>query len=378
VPSVAAAWTTAHLGAAPGLVHEITSSVAIAFLYSAAATLGTWLIAAGIQKQVLREAVAIPLLVLLVTLDLARANLGAYHTGPSEAATFIPPLAEAIKAQEGPLTPGRFRLVATHEEMVGWPEGLTRTFGYYGALSIERRQALDVLHNAAFQLESIMPQLAGYSPQFAEAIRHGMSFGAAARFNVTYYISRRYHLTGPNLSRMIVAELLPYDLVLFRNPVPSKPRVYLSKKPERSVKPVDPAALFTRPDFLNGEVDVIETSALTLPGPATEGLAQIERYAPEEVRVRVETPQPAVLILLDSFDKGWTATLETGTELPILRANALVRAVVVPAGTNVVAFSYQTPLLKAGAAASLAGCLLCFGLITHAWWRRRHPTGPRR
>jgi hypothetical protein len=371
-----AVWTTAHFGAAPGLAHEITRSAAGAFLYSAAATLGTWLIAAGTQKQVLREAVALPSLVLLITLDLARANLGAYHTAPSEAATFMPPLAEAIKAREGPLTPGRFRLVATFEETVGWPEDLARTFGYYGALSIERRQALDVLHNAAFQLESIMPQLSGYSPQFHETMHHGLSFGAAARFNVTYYISRRYHLKGPHLSRMIVAELPPYDLALFRNPAPPKPRVYLSRKPERSVKPVDPVALFARQDFLSGEVDVIETSALTLPGPATEGLARIERYAPEEVQVRVETPQPAVLILLDSFDKGWTATLANGAELPILRANALVRAVVVPAGTHLVTFSYQTPLLKAGAAVSLLGCLLCLGLVTPTRWTRRHPIGP--
>jgi len=365
----AAAWMATSFGAPMDLAREVSASAGIAFLYSAAATLGVWLITAGVRKQVLRKAVALPLLVLLVTLDLARANLGAYHTGPSEAVTFIPPLAEAIKAQEGPLTPGRFRIVATPEETVGWPEDLARTFGYYGALSIERRQALDVLHNVAFQLESVMPQLAGYSPQFHETMHHGLSFGAAARFNVTYYISRRYHLKGPNLSRMIVAELPPYDLVLFRNPVPPKPRVYLSKKPERSVKPVDPVFLFARPDFLSGEVDVIETSALTLPGPATEGLAQIERYAPEEVQVRVETPQPAVLILLDAFDKGWTATLENGVELPIMRANALVRAVAVPAGTHLVTFSYQTPLLKTGAWASLAGILLCIGLITR--WATR-------
>ena len=370
----AVAGMTARFGAAPDLAYEITSSVAIAFLYSAAATLGTWLIAAGVQKQVLREAVALPLLVLLVTLDLARANLGAYHTGPSEAVTFIPPLAEAIKAQEGPLAPGRFRLLATNEEVVGLPEGLPRTFDYYGALSIERRQALDVLHNAAFQLESILPQLAGYSPQFHETMHHGMSFGAAARFNVTYYVSRRYHLNGPNLSRMIVAELPSYDLVLFRNPVPPKPRVYLSRKPERSVKPVDPVALFARPDFLSGEVDVIETRDATLPGPALSGSAIIVRYAPEEVQVRVATPQPAVLILLDSFDKGWTATLEKSVELPILRANALVRAVAVPAGKHMVTFSYETPLLKSGAWVSLVGVLLCVGLIARKH-QQPHRTG---
>jgi hypothetical protein len=367
----AATWTAAHFGAAPGLAHEITSSAALAFLYSAAATLGAWLITVGIRKQVLREAAALPLLVLLVTLDLARANLGAYHTGPSEAATFIPPLTEAIRAQEGSLVPGRFRLVATQEEIVHWPEEVTRTLGYHGALSVERRQALDVEHNAAFQLESALPQLAGYSTQFAETMRHGMGFKAAARFNVTYYISRRYHLKGPNLSRMIVAELPSYDLALFRNPLPPKPRVYLSKNPERAVKPVDPAALFTRPDFLSGEVDVIETTDRTLPGPVTDGFARIERYAPEDVQVRVETPQPAVLILLDSFDKGWTAALESGAPLPIMRANALVRAVAVPAGKHVITFSYQTPLLKAGAWASLAGVLLCTGILARARCRLR-------
>ena len=97
----------------------------------------------------------------------------------------------------------------------------------------------------------------------------------------------------------------------------------------------------------------------------------IERYAPEEVRVRVETPQPAVLILLDAFDQGWTATLESGLVLPIMRANALVRAVVVPAGVHRVTFRYETPLLRVGAAASLAGMLLCLGMIVHASWRRR-------
>jgi hypothetical protein len=166
-----------------------------------------------------------------------------------------------------------------------------------------------------------------------------------------------------------VVGLSNYDLALYKNPVPAKPRAYLSLCPEPTDAPVDPAALLARPDFLSGEVDVIETSEKTLPGPAPDGHATIERYEPEEVRVRVETPQPAVLVLLDAYDKGWTAALENGTALPILRANALVRAVVVPAGTHVVTFSYRTPLLKAGAWASFTGVLLCIGLIVHA--RRR-------
>src|SRR5205807_8414746 len=155
------------------------------------------------------------------------------------------------------------------------------------------------------------------------------------------------------------------------NPVPVKPRAYLSRRPEGTASPVDPATLTARADFLSGEVDVIETSAATLPGPARTGTAVIERYAPEEVRVRTETPQPAVLILLDAFDQGWTATLENGAALPILRANVLVRAVVVPKGAHTATFRYETPLLRAGAAASLAGMLICLGMIGHARWRRR-------
>ena len=88
--------------------------------------------------------------------------------------------------------------------------------------------------------------------------------------------------------------------------------------------------------------------------------------------MRVESPQPAVLILLDAFDQGWTATLESGAELPIRRANALVRAVAVPEGSHVVTFSYRTPLLMPGAWASLAGVLLCTGLLVQARRQSRH------
>jgi hypothetical protein len=197
---------------------------------------------------------------------------------------------------------------------------------------------------------------------------------AAARFNVTYYTALQSRLKEPQLAQGLVAVLPEYELALFKNPVPAKPRAYLSRRPERTASAVDPATLLARADFLSGEVDVIETADAALPGPAPGGRAVIERYDPEDVRVRVETPQPAVLVLLDAFDKGWTATLESGVELPILRANALVRAVVVPSGTHVVTFSYQTPLLQAGAWASLAGVLLCIGLIVHA--RRRSADRP--
>jgi len=366
-----ATWTATSFGAPAGLAREVADSAGVSCLYSAASALGVWLLVAGARKQTLRDTLLVSFLVMLVTFDLARANLWAYHTGPAEAASFMPPFAGALRAQEGNVGPGHFRVVSLFEHTLVWPQEIMSTLGFYGSASVERRQALDVEHNATFHLESAMPYLAGYSPQFAETLNKRMGFAAAARLNVSYYIGRRYHLKGPRLVRTIVAELPPYDLALFRNPVSVKPRVYLSHRPERADSPVETSALFARPDFLNGEVDVIETTARTLPGPAMGGSAAIVRYAPEEVRVHVESPQPAVLVLLDSFDKGWTATLDSGVALPIMRANALVRAVAVPAGAHLITFSYQTPLLKVGTWASLAGVFLCAGLIVQARWRSR-------
>jgi len=182
-------------------------------------------------------------------------------------------------------------------------------------------------------------------------------------------------LKEPGIAQALVSELPDYDLVLFRNPVPVKPRAYLSRRPERVAALVDPVTLRARPDFLNGEVDVIETSETTLPGPVTSGSATIKRYAPENVHVRVETAEPAVLILLDAFDAGWRAALEDGHALPIIRANALVRAVVMPTGVHVVTFRYETPLLRVGAAVSLVGAAICLAMIAQTRQRTRRPQG---
>jgi hypothetical protein len=278
-----------------------------------------------------------------------------------------------LTAREGALHPGRFRLVSLRSQAF-IPAAAFNLLGYDAGV-IASRQALDLEYNTQFHVESADHYLPGLNPVFTSMMERKFGVEAAARYNVTYYVGRRFLLKDPRFARALVAELPEYDLALFTNPTPAKPRAYLSPKPERLASPVDPVALLARPDFLSGAVDVIETSDATLPGPAPGGLAVIEQYAPENVRVRVETPQPAVLILLDAYDKGWTASLEDGTPLPILRANAIVRAVVMPAGNHVITFSYQTPLLKAGAWASMGGVLLCIGLIVaHA--RRRSADRP--
>src|SRR5213594_334073 len=364
------AWTAASFEAPPALAHEVTDATAHAFLFSAVTSLGMWLIIAGATTGRLREALFLATLPAIIALDLAHANMRVYCTVPAEAAWFEPPLVRALRAREGTLMPGRFRLISTLDSKYVVPKHIYRLLGYQSD-QVVGRQALYPEHNAQFHIEAVDGHLPGYSMALNEMFTKKMGVEITGRFNVAYYIGQRSYLQSPQFANSLVAVVPDYDLALFRNPVPPKPRAYLSRRPARATPPVDPAALLRRPDFLNGDVDVIETTDAALPGPALSGSAVIERYAPEEVRVRVETPQPAVLILLDAFDQGWRATLESGLELPIMRANALVRAVVVPAGLHMITFRYETPLLRVGAAASLAGMLLCLGMIVHARWRRR-------
>jgi hypothetical protein len=352
----------------------MTDATASAFFFSAVASLGVWLVVAGTAKGWLREALFLATLPMIITLDLAHTNIQVYRTAPAEAAWFEPAFVQVLRAREGALMPGRFRLLTILGSKSVVPKRVFRLLGYESD-QVMGRQALYPEHNAEFHLEAADGHLPGYSAALTAMLPKKMRVEAAGRFNVTYYVGRRSYLPSPQFANSLVAVVPEYDLALYQNPAPAKPRAYLSLKPERVDSPVDPAALAARSDFLNGEVDVIEAPAVTLPGPVRTGKAVIERYAPEEVRVRVETPQPAVLILLDAFDQGWTATLESGLELPIMRANALVRAVVVPTGVHTITFRYETPLLRAGAAVSLTGMLLCLGLIVRASWRRRSNLG---
>lgn len=371
-------WAASHFGPAADVAHEVILSAAVAFLFSLMAALGVGLVTVAIRRSGLWKEVSLALLVAIVALDLSRANLEAYHTGPVEAAVFTPGLAEAVKRDAGGAGPGHYRLLSIKEGTSLYPERLNQWVDKVGASSVIVRQALDVEHNAEFRIESIKVYLPGHSLGVASLVklaRQKFGLEGYARYNVAYFIGRSSHFDSPRFAQALVAKIPDYDLGLYKNPSPVSPRAYLSRSPEPVASPVELAALLTRSDFLRGEVDVVEAPHAILPGPSKVGSASVEHYAPEEVRVRVETPQPAVLVLLDAYDIGWRATLEGGKAVPILRANGLVRAVVLPAGSHVVTFAYETPLLRAGAGASVAGVVVCLGLILYAGRRLRGGTG---
>ncbi|HZC67747.1 MAG TPA: YfhO family protein, partial [Nitrospirales bacterium] len=238
------AWVATRFGAPEALASTVTSSAARAFLFNAVTALGLWLAVLAAQRGWLRQAMFLLTVVALVALDLWRANFDAYHLGPAEAAAFTPPLAKAIQTREGHLEAGRFRIVTISSDSrfaIRLPEHIDRLLGPEGPGSVRRRQGLDLEHNALFHIESANHYLPGFNSALAILPRQQKGMETTARFNIKYFVGPRLHTRDPRLAGMLIAELLDYDLALFRNPVPVKPRAYLSLKPERVDSPVDPA-----------------------------------------------------------------------------------------------------------------------------------------
>jgi hypothetical protein len=81
-------------------------------------------------------------------------------------------------------------------------------------------------------------------------------------------------------------------------------------------------------------------------------------YSAEAVTVRATSGREAFLVLTDPYFPGWVARLD-GKPTPMLRADYLFRAVVVPPGTHTVTFAFEPGSIALGAIVSL----LAFGVV---------------
>src|SRR5206468_2841096 len=151
------------------------------------------------------------------------------------------------------------------------------------------------------------------------------------------------------------------------------PRARLMGRPYYAAGEQDAiAALDLLGSAIRGRV-VVEDPDRPLPSDAeASGTARIGRDEPEHVVVETESAAPAYLILADTFDPGWSATLD-GRPVPIRPAFVAFRAVFVPEGRHTVVFRYVPAGfslgLKVTACGLLAGVVLLF-------WRRKAALAP--
>ncbi|MFZ5845675.1 MAG: YfhO family protein [Patescibacteria group bacterium] len=102
---------------------------------------------------------------------------------------------------------------------------------------------------------------------------------------------------------------------------------------------------------------------MTLKRAALEpGQANVATFREQEVEIKTQSGETAILVVTDTDYPGWKATID-GKPSKIYRANYALRSVVVPAGSHTVRFSYAPFSLKLGIAISLASAVLTLILV---------------
>ncbi|NTW65175.1 MAG: hypothetical protein HGB21_02505 [Nitrospirae bacterium] len=107
------------------------------------------------------------------------------------------------------------------------------------------------------------------------------------------------------------------------------------------------------------------------PQPQVLGAGQVLKTVRNSnwLRIDATSPSDSILVVNDSFWPGWIATID-GKEVPIWRADFLVRAVPWPAGRHVLEMKYEPPEVRTGWLVSLTGAL-ALGVLLAIEWRRK-------
>ena len=147
------------------------------------------------------------------------------------------------------------------------------------------------------------------------------------------------------------------------------PRAYVVGACEEVAAPIAALQRFIAPDFAaSGEV-VLEQSSLKRAGlscagqsPGRVGAATVTRSSIDSLGVDVVARQSGWLVVTDSWDRGWHATVD-GQPTDVLPADYALRAVRVPAGVHTVRFAYEPTSFRVGEIISITslGAIL-FGL----------------
>jgi hypothetical protein len=114
-----------------------------------------------------------------------------------------------------------------------------------------------------------------------------------------------------------------------------------------------------------GESTVVLTGA---PPPKELGAGQVLAIERSSNRLRIEatSSNDGILIVNDSYWPGWQAEID-GKEVPIWRADFIVRAVPWPSGRHVLVMKYEPREAQIGLLISGAGVIALIALLVVEW-----------
>lgn len=158
------------------------------------------------------------------------------------------------------------------------------------------------------------------------------------------------------------------DYWALRNPS-ALPRVFVPARVESVPDEKERLAKLAAPDFDPRAVAYVEAPTAVPDG--ARGRATIIAETPSEMTISVSMDTPGLVVLTDTWDKGWRARLN-GEPVSILIADHALRGVVVPQGSWILKLTYQPASFPTGLALFGLGVVALAGLsIVEARRRRR-------
>lgn len=179
-------------------------------------------------------------------------------------------------------------------------------------------------------------------------------------------ISSRQHAGGKN---GFIRFPLVYDkeIKIYENPY-VLPRVFIVDQFKYAPTYEEAQKLIRRADFNLGEKVALEepiSKNLFTEKSVTTKLksrAEIIEYQPNKVIIEVQTNQPGMLVLSDTYYPGWKAEIE-GIPTKIYRVDGVIRGVFVNRGRHKVVFYYWPRSFAVGIGMAGVSALICILLI---------------
>lgn len=158
---------------------------------------------------------------------------------------------------------------------------------------------------------------------------------ALANASVRYYVHREA-VVYPGMSLVHDGDLKIYEFDK------ALPRAYCPVRVSRVGSRAEALDAMKRRGFDGSQTAlVVAGEADGLPtGSPPDARVRIQSYRPESVVLQAHASAPAVVVLTDLAAAGWRATVN-GTPARIYNANAMFRAVAVPAGESSIRFEYR-------------------------------------
>lgn len=128
----------------------------------------------------------------------------------------------------------------------------------------------------------------------------------------------------------------------------------------------DAFTLLSAPGFDSLRTVILE-EPLPVPVRGGSGRAEVVLHQPHQIILEAELDEPGVLVVSEIFYPGWNAYVD-GQRVPVYRANGILRAVLLDAGSHQVRMAYEPLSFRVGALISVISWLV---LIATIFWRSR-------